>query len=423
MEIVSSTHILSSNQMNTNAVEYSISGNRTLYVGGSGVGNYSRIQNAIDASNDGDTVFVWDDSSPYFETINIDKKIMLIGENKNSTIIDGKGLADVIRIHAEGVTISGFTITNSKKEYLNAGIVLFSDNNCIQDNIIINAENGIYSYDLDNTTIENNLIRNCDNCGISTPFSSNNTIRYNTLLHCTEYGIFIYDSLHIVVTDNIINDAGVGIHLWFSFFNNISQNRVANSSIGLRFCLYSKNNTIMNNIIQDTRDHGIELNYSFYNTLCNNVVENTSIGFRLYYSHENVIEKNNIVTNCKVGFNVSYSPENRIIGNIIENNSFGMNFFASSYNSIEQNVIVGNTEIGLSLSERNTENRMYDNTFLLNNINAGFVNSVSNHWSQNYWDDWDGNGFYVINGVLYFGTGVFSIPWVNIDFSPRVETY
>ena len=50
------------------------SGN-TLYVGGSGPGNYTSIQEAIDNSEDGDTVFVYDDSSPYYENLVIEKSI------------------------------------------------------------------------------------------------------------------------------------------------------------------------------------------------------------------------------------------------------------------------------------------------------------------------------------------------------------
>ncbi len=41
------------------------SGN-TLYVGGDGPGNYTKIQDAINNASDGDTVFVYDDSSPYY---------------------------------------------------------------------------------------------------------------------------------------------------------------------------------------------------------------------------------------------------------------------------------------------------------------------------------------------------------------------
>ena len=57
-----------------------VSGN-TLYVGGSGPGNYTRIQDAIDNASDGDTVFVYDDSSPYFEIIS--DKIIENHQGKN----------------------------------------------------------------------------------------------------------------------------------------------------------------------------------------------------------------------------------------------------------------------------------------------------------------------------------------------------
>jgi len=423
IEIVSSTQILSWNHINTNDREHSVSVNRILHVGGSGPGNYSRIQYAIDASNDGDTVFVWNVSSPYFENIMIDKQIFLIGENKNSTIIDGSGLGDVIIINTEGVTITGFTIKNSEKGWLNAGIILFSDKNYVYDNIIVNAENGIYSYDLDDTIIENNHISNCDNCGISIPFSSNNTIRYNTLLHCNNYGIFIYDSLYDTVTDNDISNSDVGIHLWYSFYNTISHNSVSNSNIGLRFCLYSKNNTVMNNVIKDSRDCGIDLNFSLWNHLNNNVIENANVGVTLYYSNGNVIENNNIITDGMIGFNITYSPDNIISGNRIQNNSYGMKFFSSANNTMEHNYIIGNDEIGILFTDGSNENRIHDNHFILNHKNAFFMNSMLNHWNQNYWDDWNGKGFYIINGKFYLSATIFSISWVNIDFSPRNEPY
>ena len=59
----------------------------TLYVGGSGPGNYSTIQSAINDAVDDDTVFVYDDSSPYNENVVVDKSIELTGEDKNTTIM------------------------------------------------------------------------------------------------------------------------------------------------------------------------------------------------------------------------------------------------------------------------------------------------------------------------------------------------
>ena len=89
----------------------------TLYVGGLGPGNYTRIQDAIDDASDEDTVFVYDDSSPYVENLIVNKSIELIGENRYTTVIDGdeneEDEGDVIHIKANGVTVQGFTVQNS----------------------------------------------------------------------------------------------------------------------------------------------------------------------------------------------------------------------------------------------------------------------------------------------------------------------
>ncbi|MHA2390098.1 MAG: hypothetical protein ACXACW_15360, partial [Candidatus Hodarchaeales archaeon] len=94
-----------------------------LYVGGSGPNNYTSIQDAIDDAVDGDTVFVYEDSSPYNEPdIIIDKSINLIGEDKYTTVIDGGGSGDVIFVSADWVNITRFTIQNSGITDMDSGI-------------------------------------------------------------------------------------------------------------------------------------------------------------------------------------------------------------------------------------------------------------------------------------------------------------
>ena len=104
-----------------------------LYVGGTGPNNYTKIQDAIDDASDGDTVFVY--NGIYYENITIDKSISLIGEDKNTTVIDGIGEYHVVDVKAKWVNISGFSIENTSWS-TGSAIVLYSNYNNISGNII-----------------------------------------------------------------------------------------------------------------------------------------------------------------------------------------------------------------------------------------------------------------------------------------------
>ncbi len=152
----------------------------TLYVGGSGPNNYTTIQGAIDDAVDGDTVFVFDDSSPYFEHVNIgnDKSIRLIGEDKNTTIIDGESIGWVVNIQSDNCIVSGFNLINCGDSYPNdlsdMIIKCNSDYNIISNNILsINdlPEMScwvpvIYLEDSSYNLIENNMLIENDDTGL-----------------------------------------------------------------------------------------------------------------------------------------------------------------------------------------------------------------------------------------------------------------
>jgi len=97
----------------------------TLYVGGSGPNNYTKIQDAIDNASNGDTVFVY--NGTYNEGLNVNKSIDLIGEDKNTTIIKGSNWGLVVFISADYVIFSNFTIQNQNPYYSSSGIMLNSN--------------------------------------------------------------------------------------------------------------------------------------------------------------------------------------------------------------------------------------------------------------------------------------------------------
>jgi parallel beta-helix repeat protein len=129
---------------------------KTLYVGGTGPNNYTTIQSAVNDAYFGDTVFVYDDSSPYYENVGIDKTIKLIGENRQTTIINGTGKQwPIDTLTSNGVTISGFTIKGS----YDTGIYLSGNFHVIKNNILTENKYGIWICG-NNNQVRNNIITN-----------------------------------------------------------------------------------------------------------------------------------------------------------------------------------------------------------------------------------------------------------------------
>ena len=185
-----------------------------LYVGGNGLGNYTTIQGAINATSDGDTVFVYDDSSPYHEHVNINKMITLIGEDKNTTVIDGSHIGTVVKLSTDGIAFCDFTVQNGDIYY--AGIYICSSGNLIYNNIIKYNRFGVYLeangiVPLSNNIVRNNeLIFNYDGIFIMDYKNGyNNLFTENFIAHNRWTGIWDQEQHNgTIVTWNIIADNG-----------------------------------------------------------------------------------------------------------------------------------------------------------------------------------------------------------------------
>ena len=193
-----------------------------LYVGGNGSGNYSRIQDAIDNASDGDTVFVYDDSSPYVESLFVNISINLIGENRYTTVIDGLGCMEGVYLGADGITISGFTVQNCKIEH--AGIGYKSHNHFIINNIIKNNTYGIACCHFgDNNVISNNIVINNHN-GIDTRWSYNNIISYNTVENNVQGVVMFWSGNNKIFLNNFCNNSRYAIMVVMSIYDKIFKN-------------------------------------------------------------------------------------------------------------------------------------------------------------------------------------------------------
>jgi len=184
-----------------------VSGN-TLYVGGSGEGNYTNIQDAIDDALDGDTVFVY--NGIYNENLRIVKDINLFGEDMEKTIIDG-GEDTCVKIGGY-INFSGFTIQNSDTGLMNLNLPPPDDNYrlIVFRNIIKNNKIGISIVGYLNHIIHGNTITN-NELGINFFFADNCIVKNNNFIDNNkhayfEYLLFFQFMPHINWNDNYWDD-------------------------------------------------------------------------------------------------------------------------------------------------------------------------------------------------------------------------
>jgi parallel beta-helix repeat protein len=235
-----------------------VNGN-TLYVGGSGPGNYTMIQDAINDASDGDRVFVFDDSSPYYENIVVNKSIIIQGENKNTTIIDGSNNGHGVNIIADDVTITGFTIQNCGTEEdiftFTSGIFLSSNNTKITDNIIIHNKYAIsnvihfsaFPLYRDNIITNNHILYNYDG-GIFLINISGFIISRN-IISQTDEGIMLTGAIHTNISYNIITENGLGLLLVYSYNTMIYRNNISYNNIAFANFVTSAEKILQNNFI------------------------------------------------------------------------------------------------------------------------------------------------------------------------------
>jgi parallel beta-helix repeat protein len=185
----------------------------TLYVGGSGPGNYTSIMAAINDASDGDTIFVF--SGIYFEHIVIGVTITLIGEDKAATIIDGSLTGNCIHITADSVVVNGFTI---RKGLIGVNVIQSSGQE-IKNNLIRNNWGGINLYQVTDSQFTNNSITDSFFEGINPIQSSGNTFSGNKIFW-NIYGVLFTSSNDNFVFENDIKGNTRGIEMVDQSNNN-----------------------------------------------------------------------------------------------------------------------------------------------------------------------------------------------------------
>ena len=253
--------------------------------------SYPTIQAAIDADEtlNGHTINV--DEGMYHEHVVVDKSISLIGQNRETTVIDGNYAGNVIELTASDIIITSFTLQRGA-DY---GLILFSNNNIIVGNTITsNYLDGINLQPSNGNHLVDNTITSNGRHGIRGLEWNDGEIIGNIITgHYDDSGIFLTSCNNITLMNNSIRSNSVGINFGFSdrnlidfnlIFDNerniklggsrhnmITYNNISNSLTGIQFWPGSEHNVVSGNVITNNVNHGIWMDQT-YGDVCNNTI-------------------------------------------------------------------------------------------------------------------------------------------------------
>ncbi|MBN1761676.1 MAG: right-handed parallel beta-helix repeat-containing protein [Methanomicrobia archaeon] len=375
--------------------------------------SYSSIQEAVNAAQLGDTIYVH--NGTYREHVVVNKPLALIGENKHTTIIEGNGSGEVIRVIADDCVISGFTVINGS-----TGIYVASDNNRVNETIIAHITGAPGNESLFNLTRTGGL-----GTGIHVYKGVNNLLSINTISTVSGgvggslddwlstdgnggkgIGVYLHLSPNTTVCNSTISgitggtgggdygDDGTGDGVLLRSSNNsiITDNTITSNNQHGLVSEQTFNLTISDNVISDngaggTYGHGIYLKSGANATVANNTIQNNtatgySCGIEAASFSNATIYDNRITDNKNHGILLRSSSGLNITGNLLANNTgTGINLEESWSNNLTNNTISSNKGYGAYL-DSSSNNKLHDNKLQENTYNFGIAGSPDSDFYQ-----------------------------------------
>ena len=240
-------------------------------------------------------------------------------------------------LHKTGISIRNLYLTGSNAGNTQVGVYFSYIEDSIIDGVWIDdmGRDGVQLLqDSLRCIVSNNIVKNCEDDGISLNNAEQNIIKGNTCNGMT------YDGIHIVNDSN--ENTVIGNICTLNEDNGI---RVSSVTVA------SNNNTIVGNICEENTGHGIFLEAGDHGIVDGNVcLNNTGTGIMLSSFHKAVISNNLASGNTLRGIYLSLSSDCTVDGNICTGNTLhGINLYNNSGNTVTGNICNANVQHGIAL--------------------------------------------------------------------------
>lgn len=409
---------------------------KTWYVDDDGPADFSKIGDTIASPLviDGDTIFVR--SGTYHEhNLNVYKSLSLVGEHKETTIIDGDGFGPVVKIARfppKPVNITGFTIQNGSQDWfytLGSGVLLYYAESCnISDLIVSNSRYGITSYQGKGNTINGNTISDT-NQGIPLYYSRNEVVVGNEISNGVQvgsdppYGVQVWggsdneviantvtnisytgirlsrSATRTLVKENTVSNISEGIVAAYgaSYYNSILDNTVSNAEWGIFFVDPSYYNTIAGNSITNSSEAAIYFNNPYNNTISSNTISESGYGIHFQVGGSDNTVIGNTILDSGDAIRLDYADNNFVTENNSTNNIFAITVGEeSSDNTVEKN-IASKSQVGILILQNSYNNKFAFNEISDNGLGIIAFGSNNNKFLQNRITHSDGQSLHLVD--------------------------
>ena len=309
-----------------------------------GRADYERIQDAVNASENGDTIRVYEGT--YYENVLVNKTVSLIGNGSANTTIDGTDTVEyVVRITSPWCNISRFTVTGSGDGHhtLLGGIKVETDHNHITENHCSNNEKGIYLLPSADNYITNNTCTQ-NEYGIYLEENSRTWIMGNTCSYNNHSGIHLeQECYHNTLTDNTCTGNLYGVSLNSSNEDNTLKGTTCLENVYGISLRGGTDNTLTGNTCTNNSRYGIWLSRSNFNTISGNTCShNAEYGIFLWNSSNNNELQNNVCSDSGGGISLLSSKNNTLSDNVCQDNLDGISLHSSENTTLTSNIMMEN---------------------------------------------------------------------------------